>query len=103
MGNSFCSRRAIQIGQGLVTGRQTDGKSPRYRAEFERAIAIEKAPERSYLHLSLGHALRALKRGKASVVSGWTNFLMVEAERLVPRTLVLRAAGSILRSHTEKG
>jgi uncharacterized protein len=48
-------------------------------------------------------ALRALKRGKASVVSGWTNFLMVEAERLVPRTLVLRVAGSILRSHTEKG
>jgi short-subunit dehydrogenase len=48
-------------------------------------------------------ALRALKRGKASVVSGWSNFLMVEAERLVPRTLVLRVAGSILRAHTEKG
>jgi len=48
-------------------------------------------------------ALRALKRGKASVVSGWSNFLLVETERLVPRTLILRAAGSILRSHTEKG
>jgi len=48
-------------------------------------------------------AMRALKRGKASVISGWTNFLMVETERLVPRTFVLRAAGSILRSHTEKG
>jgi uncharacterized protein len=48
-------------------------------------------------------ALRALKRGKASVISGWTNFLMVETERLVPRTFILRAAGSIMRSHTEKG
>src|SRR5215831_18443545 len=48
-------------------------------------------------------ALRALKRGQASVISGWTNFLMVETERLVPRTFVLRVAGSILRSHTKKG
>jgi hypothetical protein len=48
-------------------------------------------------------AVRALKRSKASVISGWTNFLMVETERLVPRTLVLRIAGSILRPHIEKG
>lgn len=48
-------------------------------------------------------ALRAIKRGKASVISGWTNFLMVETERVVPRTFVLRAAGAVLRSHTEKG
>ena len=48
-------------------------------------------------------ALRALARGKSSVISGWTNKLMVESERLVPRKLVLRAAGAVLRSHTEKG
>jgi hypothetical protein len=48
-------------------------------------------------------ALRALKRNKASVISGWANFLLVETERLAPRTFVLRAAGSILRSYTEKG
>jgi len=48
-------------------------------------------------------ALRALKRGKSSVVSGWLNFLMVEAERIVPRSLVLRVAGAVLRSHSEKG
>src|SRR5438477_1146196 len=48
-------------------------------------------------------ALRALRRGKSSVISGWPNFVMVESERLVPRSLILRAAGAVLRSHTEKG
>jgi uncharacterized protein len=48
-------------------------------------------------------ALRALARGKSSVISGWTNSLMIETERLVPRSFVLRIAGAILRSHTEKG
>jgi short-subunit dehydrogenase len=48
-------------------------------------------------------ALRALKRHKSSVISGWANFLMVETERAVPRTLVLRAAGAVLRNHIEKG
>jgi uncharacterized protein len=48
-------------------------------------------------------ALRALKRGKPSVISGWTNFFMIEAERLVPRSLILRAAGAMLRAQAEKG
>ena len=48
-------------------------------------------------------ALRALARGKSSVISGWTNFFMIETQRAVPRTLVLRAAGAVLRSHTEGG
>jgi hypothetical protein len=42
-------------------------------------------------------ALRGLARGKSSVISGWTNFLMVESERLAPRSLVLRTAGMVLR------
>jgi short-subunit dehydrogenase len=42
-------------------------------------------------------ALRGLARGKSSVISGWTNFLMVESERLAPRSLVLRIAGTMLR------
>ena len=41
--------------------------------------------------------LRALARGKSSVVSGWTNLMMIESERLVPRSLVRRVAGSMLR------
>jgi short-subunit dehydrogenase len=48
-------------------------------------------------------ALRGLARGKSHVISGWTNFFMIESERLVPRSLVLRTAGMVLRSHTEKG
>lgn len=48
-------------------------------------------------------ALRALARGKSSVISGWMNRLMVQSERLAPRKLILRAAGAVLRSHTEKG
>ena len=42
-------------------------------------------------------ALRALKRGKGHVVSGWANFIATESERLVPRWLVLRAIGAIMR------
>ena len=47
--------------------------------------------------------LRALARGKSSVISGWTNRLMVESERVVSRKFVLRAAGAVMRSHNEKG
>ena len=42
-------------------------------------------------------ALRGLARQKSHVVSGWTNLLMVEAERFVPRSLVIRVAGKALR------
>ncbi|HKP38523.1 MAG TPA: SDR family oxidoreductase [Pyrinomonadaceae bacterium] len=42
-------------------------------------------------------ALRALARGKSHVISGWTNFFATETERLVPRSLVLRAVGSVMR------
>lgn len=42
-------------------------------------------------------ALRGLARKKSLVISGWTNFLMVESERLVPRSLITRVAGRALR------
>jgi uncharacterized protein len=42
-------------------------------------------------------ALRALKRRKSSVISGWTNFMAVEAERVVPRKLILKAVGAVMR------
>ncbi|HEX8707191.1 MAG TPA: SDR family oxidoreductase [Pyrinomonadaceae bacterium] len=42
-------------------------------------------------------ALRGLKRGKSHVVSGWTNYLMTESERLVPRSIVARVAGKAMR------
>jgi hypothetical protein len=43
-------------------------------------------------------ALRGLNRGKSHIISGWTNLLMVEAERLAPRSLVARIAGRMMRS-----
>src|SRR5207247_2263395 len=42
-------------------------------------------------------AMRALKRGKSHVVSGWVNLFATESERFVPRSLVLRAIGSVMR------
>ncbi len=47
-------------------------------------------------------ALRALKRGKGHVISGWANFLTTETERLVPRSLIVRAIGSVMRGATGK-
>jgi len=48
-------------------------------------------------------ALRAFKRGKSSVIYGWANLFMAESERALPRKLVLRTVGAIMRSHSEKG
>ena len=48
-------------------------------------------------------ALRGLKRGQSSIISGWTNLLMIEMERIVPRSLILRVAGAVLRNYSEKG
>jgi len=42
-------------------------------------------------------ALRGLSRKRSSVISGWTNFFMVEAERFVPRSFIVRLAGRVLR------
>lgn len=43
-------------------------------------------------------ALRALGRGQSHVVSGWGNFLLAEAGRFVPRSIVTRVAGKVLRT-----
>jgi len=42
-------------------------------------------------------ALRGLTRKKSLVISGLANFIMIEAERLVPRSLIARVAGRALR------
>jgi short-subunit dehydrogenase len=66
---------------------------------FFAAAKIQKPPARiaETPEAVVETALRALARGKSSVISGWTNFMMVESERLVPRSLVLRIAGAALR------
>src|SRR5688572_1642646 len=48
-------------------------------------------------------ALRGLKRRKSTVISGWTNWLTVGAERFVPRSVVIKVAAKALRSHLHKG
>ena len=47
-------------------------------------------------------ALRALAHRKPSVISGWTNWFAIEAERLVPRSFVTRIAGKAIRSNLEE-
>ena len=47
-------------------------------------------------------ALRGLARGKSHIISGWTNYFMVEAERLAPRSLIARVAGRMMRSQYGK-
>jgi short-subunit dehydrogenase len=42
-------------------------------------------------------ALQGLKRGKSHIISGWTNYLTMESERLVPRSVVARIAGKAMR------
>lgn len=47
-------------------------------------------------------ALRGLAQGKSHVISGWTNFLMTQSERLVPRSLITRVAGRMMRSQQKR-
>ena len=47
-------------------------------------------------------ALKALARHKSTVISGWTNLLVVEAERFLPRSVVTKVAGNALRSRFEE-
>ena len=43
-------------------------------------------------------ALRGLARQKITVISGWTNWFTIEAERFVPRSVVTKVAARALRS-----
>ena len=47
-------------------------------------------------------ALSALGRQKSTVISGWTNWFTIAAERFVPRTLVTKVTGNALRSRFEE-
>ncbi|MEO8072262.1 MAG: SDR family oxidoreductase [Acidobacteriota bacterium] len=46
--------------------------------------------------------LNAVKSGKPSVISGWTNYLTARLGNFVPNTLITRAVGSVLRPKFEK-
>lgn len=47
-------------------------------------------------------ALRGLARGKSHVISGWTNYLTTQSERLLPRSVIARIAGGVLRNNIAK-
>jgi short-subunit dehydrogenase len=47
-------------------------------------------------------ALRGLAGRKSHIISGWRNFVMVETERLTPRSLVTRVAGRMMRGQFDK-
>ena len=47
-------------------------------------------------------AMRGLARGRSHIISGWTNFLMTQSERLAPRSLITRVAGRMMRSQSSK-
>jgi uncharacterized protein len=66
---------------------------------FEAAHMAQKPPARvsQTPEQVVDTALRALKRGKGHVISGWINFFMTETERVVPRSLIVRAIGGVMR------
>ena len=71
---------------------------------FFEASKIDKPPMRTIQTAEevVDTALRALARQKSVVVSGWTNWLTVEAERFVPRSMVTKVAAKALRSRFEE-
>ncbi|HUE81921.1 MAG TPA: SDR family oxidoreductase [Pyrinomonadaceae bacterium] len=70
---------------------------------FFEAAGIEKPPLRISQSPEdvVDAALRGLARRKSNVITGWTNFMLVQAERVVPRSLVVRVTGRALRPRFE--
>lgn len=70
---------------------------------FFDAAKIDRPPMRTIQTAEevVDAALRGLARQKSLVISGWTNWLTVEAERFVPRSMVTKVAGKALRSQFE--
>ncbi|HET9478898.1 MAG TPA: SDR family oxidoreductase [Pyrinomonadaceae bacterium] len=70
---------------------------------FFAASKIDRPPMRTVQTAEevVDAALRGLTHGKSVVISGWTNWLTVEAERFVPRSFVTKLAAKALRSRFE--
>ena len=71
---------------------------------FFEAAKIDQPPMRTIQTAEevVDAALRGLARQKSLVISGWTNWLTVEAERFVPRSMVTKVAAKALRSRVEE-
>jgi short-subunit dehydrogenase len=70
---------------------------------FFEASKIDQPPMRTVQTAEevVDAALRGLARGKTTVISGWTNWITVEAERFVPRSVVTKVAAKALRGRFE--
>jgi len=71
---------------------------------FFAASKIDRPPMRTVQTAEevVDAALRGMARHKPAVISGWANWLTIEAERFVPRALVTRFVGKALRSRFEE-
>jgi short-subunit dehydrogenase len=71
---------------------------------FFEASKIDRPPMRTIQTADevVDAALRGLARHKTVVISGWTNWFTIEAERFVPRSLVTKVAGKALRTRFEE-
>ena len=71
---------------------------------FFEAAGIDRPPMRTIQTPEevVDTALRGLEHRKSTIVSGWTNWITVEAERFLPRTFVTKVAGKALRSRFEE-
>jgi len=71
---------------------------------FFEASQIDRPPMRTIQTAEevVDAALRGLARKKHIVISGWTNWFTVQAERFVPRSMVTKVAGKALRSRFEE-
>lgn len=67
---------------------------------FFTAAKIQKPPARTIQTAEevVETALRGLSRARSSIISGWSNRMMVVLERLVPRSVVTRAIGGVMRN-----
>jgi short-subunit dehydrogenase len=71
---------------------------------FFEASKIDRPPMRTIQTAEevVDAALRGLARQKTVLISGWTNWFTIEAERFVPRSMVTKVAGKALRSRFEE-
>src|SRR5829696_6626671 len=71
---------------------------------FFQASGMDRPPMRTIQTAEevVDTALRGLARQKSLVISGWTNWLTVEAERIAPRSVVTKVAARVLRSRVEE-
>ena len=72
--------------------------------KFFEAAKIDRPPMRTIQTPEevVDTALRGLARQKSVVISGWTNWITVEAERIAPRSVVTKVAARVLRSRFEE-